>query len=173
MNQLEIKNNKIFLSYRLLVHLSKIKKFRDNAIAAHELTKILRTKKLVSLKSLLYPKNIKIFSANPMPKSFLYADMKSYENILLLRDNLIQKFKENNYTDIDIYIYARLFSTVSMKSEYITKISLTTFFKLNDSVSICVICQPSKGQEYSHIEIIFIDKILSEVFENTYVKKSI
>ena len=154
-NYLNIKNNKIFIDYHLLLHLSKIKEFKNYSIEAHELTKILKTKKYISSKSLLYPKNIKIFSINPIHKSFLYGNLQQYNKVLSLRDSIVQKLKDNTYTDIDLYIYARLFNTYAIKTEYITKISSTTFFKLNDSISICV-CKSHKKNTYTHIEIFFI-----------------
>ena len=69
---LPLSNRKVLFNYQFIQILSKRNEFIKNSITAYNLTKKLKKKKLISSKSIMYPKNIKFFSTNPLDSSFLY-----------------------------------------------------------------------------------------------------
>jgi len=167
---LEIINDKIKLNYDILIKMSKKEIFRKNSFKTYELTKKLKQKRIIDGKSRLYPKNIKLFSINPLHDVFLNIRLSRVEEILKIRDELYKSIKSFD-NDVELYIYMRLFSLNRIKPKYILKINRNSFFNLNENLSMLVSVDKNNEQNYTHIEILLIDDDLSNIFKNAYNHK--
>ena len=104
---LPLSNRKVLFNYQFIQILSKKNEFIKNSITAYNLTKKLKKKKLISSKSIMYPKNIKFLSTNPLDSSFLYSNLSTVDQVAkvfetFVKDNVMDK-------DIKLYIYLRVF----------------------------------------------------------------
>ena len=104
---LPLSNRKVLFNYQFIQILSKKNEFIKNSITAYNLTKKLKKKKLISSKSIMYPKNIKFFSTNPLDSSFLYSNLSTVDQVA----KVFETFVEDNVMDknIKLYIYLRVF----------------------------------------------------------------
>ena len=168
--RLDIINNKIRLNHNILIKMSKKEIFKKKSVETYELTKKLKQKRIIDKNSMLYPKNIKFFSINPLSDLFLNINLAKIEKILQIRDKLYKNIKSFE-NDIELYIYIRLFSLNRIKPNFILKINRNSFFNLDKNLSILVAVDEN-DEKYSKLEIMFIDSNLSNFFKNAYNNKS-
>ena len=87
---LPLSNRKVLFNYQFIQILSKRNEFIKNSITAYNLTKKLKKKKLISSKSIMYPKNIKFFSTNPLDSSFLYSNLSTVDQVAKVFETFVK-----------------------------------------------------------------------------------
>ncbi len=155
-DNLELINNKIIFTYKFIQILSKKKNFKNNSIVANTITKKLKKAKVISSRSILYPKNIKFSSTNPLSKAYLYANLKEVDLVSEVYENFI--VSQDMEVDLKLYIYLRLFYNKKLFPEDIKLINENNFFQLNEKYSIMVLVKKiEQAKEYRPINILFVD----------------
>jgi len=130
---LPLSNRKVLFNYQFIQILSKKNEFIKNSITAYNLTKKLKKKKLISSKSIMYPKNIKFFSTNPLDSSFLYSNLSTVDQVAkvfetFVKDNVMDK-------DIKLYIYLRVFFIKKISLDRLRFINNDSYVKLKILIS--------------------------------------
>lgn len=167
---LPLSNRKVLFNYQFIQILSKKNEFIKNSITAYNLTKKLKKKKLISSKSIMYPKNIKFFSTNPLDSSFLYSNLSTVDQVAkvfetFVKDNVMDK-------DIKLYIYLRVFFIKKISLDRLRFINNDSYVKLNNDNSILLIVDIKNihTRMYRPIDIIFLDsnlKVLCNDLKNS------
>ncbi len=152
---LELINNKIIFNYKFIQILSKKKNFKNDSTVANTITKKLKKAKAISSRSILYPKNIKFSSTNPLSKAYLGADLKKVD----LVSEIYEKFllDEKIETDLKLYIYLRLFYIKKLSQDDIKLIDEKSFFHLGEDSILVLVKNINEKKEYRPIKILFAD----------------
>lgn len=161
---LNIKYDKIVFNYQLILQLSKKYIFSKQSIIAHNLCKKLIKHKIIDKKSVIYPKNIKFFSTNPLSHCFLNVDMKKVDPFI----NIFKKFLEDKTLDDDVklYIYLRVFYIKKLTRNEILSIDENSFINIPNNKFLVINKKISNDDAYVPIKILFID----EHIEKLYIK---
>ena len=159
-----IKYDKIVFNYQLILQLSKKYIFSKQSIIAHNLCKKLIKHKIIDKKSVIYPKNIKFFSTNPLSHCFLNVDMKKVDPFI----NIFKKFLEDKTLDDDVklYIYLRVFYIKKLTRNEILSIDENSFINIPNNKFLVINKKISNDDAYVPIKILFID----EHIEKLYIK---
>ena len=161
---LNIKYDKIVFNYQLILQLSKKYIFSKQSIIAHNLCKKLIKHKIIDKKSVIYPKNIKFFSTNPLSHCCLNVDMKKVDPFI----NIFKKFLEDKTLDDDVklYIYLRVFYIKKLTRNEILSIDENSFINIPNNKFLVINKKISNDDAYVPIKILFID----EHIEKLYIK---
>ena len=100
-NKLTLINKKIYLDFKFINILSRSTEFTKNTYAANNLFKKLKKHRVISKKSILYPKNIKFVSSNPLDRSFLLVNLRTYDKTILLKNAFLLNEESENLSDIE------------------------------------------------------------------------
>lgn len=163
-NNLEISNKKIILNYKFMLDLAKKDLFKKQSFMAHNLTKKLVKHKLISRKSILYPKNIKFFSTNPLSKCFLNANMKTVDLFI----NIFNKFLLD-YTlpdDVKLYIYLRLFYIKKLSKKEILLIDENSLIEVPNNSFLVIHEKIMNEDAYIPMKILFADENIKNIYNN-------
>lgn len=163
---LDTKHSKIYIDYALIRSLSKADEFKKRASTANQLFIKLKKEKLISKKSILYPKNIKYFSINPLSTAFLRTHLKFYDRVTDIRDKLYNKIL-NNMDDIDLYIFIRLFTLKKIKPMHILDFSKSNYYQVSDGLSLFIVLEDMIGS-YTPISSYIIDGKLNNILSSIY-----
>lgn len=162
-NKLTLINKKIYLDFKFINILSRSTEFTKNAYAANSIFKKLKKHRVISKKSILYPKNIKFVSSNPIDRSFLLVNLRTYDKTILLKNNFLKK--EDISIDIKLYFYLRIFSLYKLKPNEIMLFNNKLLFDLQEDCSIIILIKNQKNENlYRPIKILFLDVIAKNLY---------
>lgn len=162
-NKLTLVNKKIYLDFKFINILSRSAEFTKNAYVANNLFKKLKKYRIISRKSILYPKNIKFISSNPLDRSFLLADMRIYDKTILLKSDFLRN--KDISLDLKLYFYLRIFSLYKLKPNEIMLFNNKLFFELKENCSIIILIKNQQNQDlYRPIKILFLDDIAKNLY---------
>jgi len=157
---LPLSNKKVLFNYQFIQILSKRNEFKKNSIIAYNLTKKLKKSKLISSKSIMYPKNIKFFSTNPLDSSFLYSNLSIVDQVA----KVFETFVQDNLMDknIKLYIYLRVFFIKTIAIDRTRFINNNSYVKLDNDNSILILVDTKNiyTKMYRPIDVIFLDNNL-------------
>ncbi len=169
-DNLELSNKQIVLSYKFMSDLAKKDLFKQQSSTAHYLTKKLVKHKLISKKSILYPKNIKFFSTNPLSNCFLNTNMRTVDNFInILNDFVINEILSD---DIKLYIYLRLFYIKKLSKKEILLLDRNSLIELQNH-SILIIYEIFLNKDaYNPMKILFADEYIKKIYNSIKEKES-
>lgn len=162
-NKLTLINKKIYLDFKFINILSRSTEFTKNTYAANNLFKKLKKHRVISKKSILYPKNIKFVSSNPLDRSFLLVNLRTYDKTILLKNAFL--INEDIATDLKLYFYLRIFSLYKLKPDEIMLFNNKLFFELKKDCSIIILIKNQKSEDlYRPMKILFLDDIAKSLY---------
>ncbi len=165
------RGNKIYFDYQLWVDLHNKEIFKKNGMIINVLINKLRTDKLISKSSKVYPKNQILLSINPLSKAFLHTDLNEFDRILEIRDDFIKDLIDTTITlnsEILIYIYFRLFSLESIPLTYYKYIVRENILHLNDTIAMVVQLEEYNG--FIPLKTIIFNKFSSKILSKFFPK---
>lgn len=86
-----------------------------------------------------FPKNLKLVSINPNPKSFLLTDFSKIDKFSKFKDKLMQDLKSNINTIQNLYTYLRFLHNPVFSFRQLAKIELEDIISLDEEKSILII----------------------------------
>ena len=86
-----------------------------------------------------FPKNLKLVSINPNPKSFLLTDFSIIDKFSELKDKLVQDLKSNINTIQNLYTYLRFLHNPVFSFRQLAKIEFEDLISLDEEKSILII----------------------------------
>ena len=162
-NKLTLINKKIYLDFKFINILSRSTEFTKHTYEANTLFKKLKKYRAISKKSILYPKNIKFISSNPLDRSFLLTNLRTYDKTILLKNDFLKN--EAISIDMKLYFYLRIFSLYKLKPHEIMLFNNKLFFKLKEDSSIIILIRNQESEDlYRPIKILFLDDIAKSLY---------
>ena len=86
-----------------------------------------------------FPKNLKLVSINPNPKSFLLSDFSILDKFKEFKDTLVSNLEANQNTLQNLYIYLRFLHNPVFSFRQLAKIELEDIISLDEEKSILII----------------------------------
>jgi len=166
------KYKKITLTLKLWIEMSKKVEFKKYSTVAHTLSKRLKEQRIVSAQSIVYPKNIKFISVNPLSNAFVHAKFEHYDRVLLYRDNLLEKIRDDSIDSenrlLYIFMYLHVFHLEKIPLKYFNEIERKNLVNIPKR-TLLIFCQKSTA-DFTPINIFMLDKNISEAL-NGFMKK--
>jgi len=163
-------NKKLKLTSGLWLTMSQKSLFKKYSSAAHVLSKKLKDKRIVAGSSVLYPKNIKFLSSNPLTNCFVHSDFSLYDNVLDYRDKLINERLSPNMQSEEfalyVWMYLRIFHLEQIPKKYFKYLCKENYYAIEEKRLF--IFSMDKVGEYQPIEIYMIDSNMAVVFDRVY-----
>lgn len=164
------KSKKIKFTLGLWMEMSKKDLFKKHSTVAHILSRKLREKRIVAASSMLYPKNLKFLSANPLSDAFLHVDLGVYDDVVGYRDKVIENLMScdpdsENFL-LELMLYLRNFHLEQIPKRYFKYLWHRNYYKLGDMGAF--IFAMERLEDYQPIEIFMLDEKISPVFDRIY-----
>jgi len=86
-----------------------------------------------------FPKNLKLVSINPNPKSFLLSDFSILDKFKKFKDTLVSNLEANQNTLQNLYIYLRFLHNPVFSFRQLAKIAFEDIICLNEKKAILII----------------------------------
>ena len=86
-----------------------------------------------------FPKNLKLVSINPNPKSFLLSDFSILDKFKEFKDTLVSNLEANQNTLQNLYIYLRFLHNPVFSFRQLAKIAFEDIICLNEKKAILII----------------------------------
>ena len=161
---------KLKLTPGLWLAMSQKTLFKKHSSAAHMLSKKLKEKRIVARSSVLYPKNIKFLSANPLANCFVHSDFSLYDSVLEYRDELIYSLQSQEiYSEafvLSVWVYLRIFHLDQIPKRYFKYLCKENYYALDGKRLF--IFPIEKVEEYQPIETYTLDEHMSAAFDRIY-----
>lgn len=175
-----IYKNQIYFNMNFWVNFYKNSKgdFRLETEIIQNFVKKLIQNKFVNKNSKNYPNNRSIFCINPLSQSFLTCSLDDYDRIIGIRDNLIQKLKEDSLLndkdanlefEINLFIYFKLFSIVKISNTQFKYLKRENIIYAGDKVIFVLIDTSIEG--FRPIHKIIFDNTTSEIIKQIFPKE--
>lgn len=170
-----IQNNKIYLDYQLWSDINDHTLIKKNSILVHNFTKFLESNHFITSNSKLYPRHQVMRSINQLSKSFLHTNFSDFDNILDIKDNLVDRINSIDELNLEketlIYILFRLFIVKRIPIFYYRYFRYENIFHINNQI-LLVIKLEEKGVT-NEKDIIFtpLETILFSTKESEILKQ--
>ncbi len=175
-----IYKNKIYFNMNFWVNFYKNsnRDFRLETEIIQNLVKKLIQNKFVNKNSKNYPNNRNIFCINPLSQSFLTCSLDDYDRVIDIRDNLIQKLKEDSLLndkdanlefEINLFIYFKLFSIVKISNTQFKYLKKENIIYAGKKVIFVLIDTSIEG--FRPIHKIIFDNTTSEIIRQIFPKE--
>ena len=165
-----IKGKKITLDNRLWLVMSTKQIFQKHSSVAHFFSQQLKKEKVITGKSLLYPKNFKFISANPLSSCFVHGKFDFYDTVLDYRDEIIEDLlSADTVSDefvLKLFMYLRVFHLEQIPLKNFKFLSRSNYYKIN-SKRLFIFVDEKVGK-YQPIQMCFIDSKIVQIFDKVY-----
>jgi integrase len=162
------KSKKITLTLSLWIEMSKKEEFKKYSTVAHVLCKKLKDKRIVSAQSVLYPRNIKFISANPLSSAFVHAKFEHYDKVLQFRDDILKKLKDNLCSSEErlhyLFMYIHVFHLERMPLKYFKELRQENIVTI-PTRTLLIFCQKTIT-DFKPIDIFMLDKAVSAILHS-------
>lgn len=165
--------HKLTLMPRLWLEMSQKDIFKKNSSLAHYLSKELKENKIVNRSSVLYPKNIKFISSNPLTRCFVHGKIGAYDKVMDYRDALLERMTRAGVVSesfaLDFFIYLRFFHLDQIPLKHFKYLEKAHYCSL--SKRGLFIFTADKIEEYHPIYIYILDTKITPILDKIYTHK--
>lgn len=166
-------SNKIIFTNHIITQMLRKEILVKNSIETGQVFEYLRKMKIISKRSQKFPKTNKHNDVNQLTSCISRVDFSVYENILDLRDEILQIIlneSDESTRELYLFYYLRLFSIKSYKKDVYENFSRTHIHNLNGTVVLIYDIQHS--EEYREVKIVYFDRKLNDVLRDIFFNKS-
>lgn len=170
-----IQNNKIYLDYQLWSDINDHTIIKKNSILVHNFTKFLKSNHFITSNSKIYPRTQVMRSINPLSKSFLHTNFSNFDNILAIKDELVDRINSINELNLEkeilIYIFFRLFIVKRIPIFYYRYLRYENIFHINNQILLVIKLEEKSVKNGNNITFTPLETILFSTKESEILKQ--